>query len=356
MLTEKERLIAVLSGKKADRTPLICSGGMMSMANIEVMEMTKCYWPEAHRSPKKMARLVKAMHDITGIENMGVPFCMTVEAEAFGSQVNYGCARVHPRVVKEVMQTIRDTKKLKKLDPQRDGRMPVVLDAIGYLQDLNEGVPVIGNLVGPASLAGLVLEPLTLLRLMRKDKDGVHQLLSFTTDNLIEFAKAQVRYGADVITISEPTATGEILGPQSFSEFVIPYINRITAVLGKLGVKTIVHICGDLRTILYRVKNPSAIGPQVLQLEADCISIDAMVNIRSMKKLKKDLRLMGNVSIFLLEKDTPDRISRIARAIIRNGIDILAPACGLSPMTPTENIRAMSNVACTSYTESDLVL
>ncbi len=338
MLTEKERLITILSGGKVDRVPLTCSGGMMSMATIEVMEMTQCYWPEAHRNPQKMARLVKAMHDVSGFENLGVPFCMTVEAEAFGSEVNYGSARVHPKVVKEVIQAIRDANKLKKLNPQKDGRMPVILDAIGNLRDLNQDVPIIGNLVGPTSLAGLVLEPLVLLRLMRKDKTAVHQFLSFITDNLIEFGKEQVRHGADIITISEPTGTGEILGPNLFSEFVTPYLNQITGVLRKLGVKTIVHICGNLRTIL----------AQILQLEADCISVDAMVNIKSVKKLKKDLRLMGNVSTFLLEKGSPDKISQTARAIIGHGVDILAPACGVSPMTPVENIKAMSNFSCAS--------
>jgi len=335
MRTEKERLIAILSGKEVDRAPLICAGGMMSMATIEVMEMTQCYWPEAHKYPQKMARLVKAMRDIAGFENLGVPFCMTVEAEAFGSEVNYGGALIHPKVVKEVIQTIRDVKKLKELNPQRDGRMPVILDAIGYLRDLNGDAPIIGNLVGPTSLAGLVLEPLVLLRLMRKDKAAVHQLLSFITDNLIEFGKAQVKYGADIITISEPTGTGEILGPNLFSEFVIPYVNRITGVLSKLGVKTIVHICGNLRTIL----------AQLSQLETDCISVDAMVNIRSVKEFKRDLRLMGNVSTFLLEKGSSDKLSQTARTIIGHGVDILAPACGLSPMTPIENIRALSNVA-----------
>jgi [methyl-Co(III) methanol-specific corrinoid protein]:coenzyme M methyltransferase len=187
---------------------------------------------------------------------------------------------------------------------------------------------------------------------MRKDKATVHQLLSFITDNLIEFGKAQVSYGADVITISEPTATGEILGPNHFSEFVIPHVNRITGVLSKLGVKTIVHICGNLRTIVAAVHEACGLNhrlaersEQVLQLETDCISVDAMVNIRTVKKFKKDLRLMGNVSTFLLEKGSPDKISQTARAIIGHGVDILAPACGLSPMTPIENIRALSNVA-----------
>lgn len=336
MYTERERLLSILSGEKADRIPLICSGGMMSMANIEVMEKTQCYLPEAHRDPKKMANLVMAMHEEAGFENLGVPFCMTVEAEAFGSKVDYGSSQIHPRVVKEAIQTIKDAGNLKKLNPQRQNRMPVILKAISYLRELNKETPIIGNLVGPVSLAGLVLDPLLLFRLMRKDKASVHQLLSFITDNLIEFGKAQVERGVDIIAISEPTGTGEILGPEPFSEFVIPYVNKITGALRNLGVKTIIHICGNIRAIL----------PQIIQLETDCISVDAMVSIKNAKKRKKDLILMGNVSTFLLEKGTPNMIAKTAKAVIKQGVDILAPACGLSPLTPTENIRALLNAAC----------
>ena len=336
MYTEKERILSILSGEKADRIPLICSGGMMSMANIEAIEKTQCYLPEAHSDPKKMANLVMAMNKEAGFENLGVPFCMTVEAEAFGSEVDYGSSQIHPRVVKEAIQTIKDAGSLKKLNPQRQNRMPVILDAISYLREMNKEIPIIGNLVGPASLAGMVLDPLLLFRLMRKDKASVHQLLSFITDNLIEFGKAQVERGVDIIAISEPTGTGEILGPEPFSEFVIPYVNRITGVLRSLGVKTIVHICGNIRAIL----------AQMLQLEADCISVDAMVSIRTVKKHKKDLVLMGNVSTFLLEKGTPNRVTKTAKAVIKQGVDILAPACGLSPLTPTKNIRALLNVVC----------
>ena len=48
MFTPKERLQTVLSGKKADRTPCICPGGMMNMITEELMQTVQIYLPQAH--------------------------------------------------------------------------------------------------------------------------------------------------------------------------------------------------------------------------------------------------------------------------------------------------------------------
>ena len=38
--------------------------------------------------------------------------------------------------------------------------------------------------------------------------------MNFVTEQLIAFGRAQVEAGADVITIADPSGTGEILGPR----------------------------------------------------------------------------------------------------------------------------------------------
>ena len=83
-MTEKERLLKVLRGESVDRPPVICPGGMMTMACRDVMIQTGCRWPAVHRDAQKMAKLSIAMRMETGLENLGIPFCMTAEAEAFG--------------------------------------------------------------------------------------------------------------------------------------------------------------------------------------------------------------------------------------------------------------------------------
>ena len=86
-MTPKVRLERLLSGEGADRPACICPGGMMNMITRDLQEERDIYLPEAHSNARMMADLAKAVCDMGCFENLGVPFCMTVEAEAMGAGV-----------------------------------------------------------------------------------------------------------------------------------------------------------------------------------------------------------------------------------------------------------------------------
>jgi len=80
IISPKERLIKVLRKRKVDRPPVVCPGGMMNAAIVDVMHKTGHTLPEAHHDEELMAELSYDVHKYTGFENFGIPFCMTVEA------------------------------------------------------------------------------------------------------------------------------------------------------------------------------------------------------------------------------------------------------------------------------------
>ena len=86
----KERLLRTLAGRPVDRAPVICPGGMMNSAVVEIMEAGGRRWPEAHHDPDLMGGLAGDVQGMTGFENFGLPFCMTVEAQALGSVIDQG--------------------------------------------------------------------------------------------------------------------------------------------------------------------------------------------------------------------------------------------------------------------------
>lgn len=65
----------------------------------------------------------------------------------------------------------------------------------------------------------------------RKNPAEVHKLMDLVCENLITFGKAQLEAGVDILTISDPSGTGEILGPKMFREFDLPYLNAIVDAL-----------------------------------------------------------------------------------------------------------------------------
>lgn len=334
-MTEKERLLKALQGKVVDRRPVICPGGMMTMACREVMVKTGCHWPEVHRDAQKMATLSLAMHDETGMENLGIPFCMTVEAEALGGEVEDGDEVTEPGIVQYPLRSVAGWKGLKALNPYRDGRLPTILECTGILSKSATDTAVVGNLVGPLSLATSLIEATSLFKALRQTPEEVHGLLGFLTGNSIRYAEALIANGADLISIADPSATGEILGPANFETFALPYLNEMIRHIHQLGRPVIVHICGNIHAIAGSIKG----------LAAECISFDAHVDIRIMRNALPGKRLMGNVCTRLLLNGPSSAIRWASANILHGGIDILAPACGVSAKTPVKHIRAMAEAA-----------
>lgn len=331
-MNSRERLLSVLNGKKVDRVPCICPGGMMNMVITELMNECGIMWPEAHTDEEQMAKLSMAVYDYRMFENYGVPFCMTIEAESMGAKVDMGSTKYEPHVVEYVMNTVSEYNQLCSLDIN-SGRAKVTIDAISILKSKNNSVPIIGNLTGPISVASSLMDPVVYYKELRKKKEDANQFMEFVTNQIIEFGKAQVKAGADVIAISDPSGTGEILGPVYFEEYAVKYINMLIAGIREANkdIPVIVHICGQMHSVYSQLK----------ELNADAFSFDAIVNIKEVREHMDGKVLMGNISSFALETANEDKINTMTKNAINSGIDIVSPACGLGTQSSMKNIQAM---------------
>jgi len=331
-MDERTRLLDVLQKRTVDRHPVLCPGGMMNMVVTELMDAAESWWPKAHSYPEEMARLTLAANRLAGIENVGVPFCMTVEAEAMGALIDMGSRSTEPRVASYAISHLDDVDRLPAIDVTK-GRAKVCVEAVRILRQKLPGTPVIANLTGPVSLATSLIDPLLFYRAMITSKTGVHRLMKTVTRNLSEFGSALIEAGADLVCIADPSATGELLGRKSFSEFTIPYINELTVYFReKYKVPCIVHICGRIRPL----------GTVLSALEAEVLSVDSITSIKVLKEYAPDKIAMGNVSTYLLAEGDPERVLRSGKLCLKRGADILAPACGISPLTSIANIKALS--------------
>ena len=121
-----------------------------------------------------------------------------------------------------------------------------MIEAAYRLKRRNPDVPVIASLSGPVSTAASVVAPLSFLKELRTKPADAHRVLDYVTRLLVEYAQEVARSGADVIAIGDPTATGEILGPNMFREFAMRYLNQLCDAVHAVGKPVIVHICGDM--------------------------------------------------------------------------------------------------------------
>jgi len=333
-LTPKERIFRTFNKKTIDRPAIICPGGMMNAAIVDVMNKTGNLLPEGHHDSIIMAQLAVDVHENTGFENFGIPFCMTVEAEVLGSEINYGTLACEPKIQRELYTCAADVVFKELGAMEKNKRVNSIIKATYTLSKKYPDVPVIGSLTGPISTSSSLIDPISFLKELRKNPSNAHSVIDYVSNHIIELAKLMIENGANVISIADPTATGEILGPKMFNEYAVRYLNKIINAIHAMNTPVIVHICGKM----------SAVQKYVPDIKSEAISTDSSISLKMLKAEYPGLITMGNVSTYLLEFGDEEKISTQTAKLVNEGINIISPACGLSTSTPLKNIEAMTKI------------
>jgi len=312
----------------------LCPGGMMTCSSSEILGIVG-YGPRVHTDAGLMAHVAVALANETGFDNVGLPLCMTIEAEAMGAPVDLGSVCVEPSIAGYVASTPSEITHLDPPDPARTGRMPVVLEAITLARGSADGRLIIGAVVGPVSLATSLMDATAFYRELAVATEVASAALDACTSVAERFAVAQVAAGADAILIAEPSGTGDILGPVWFERFVEPRLRRIAESVLASDAEVIVHICGDVSTIMDSVR----------RIPMTAFSFDSRVSVEFVRRAWPEATLMGNVSTHLLQQSSERLVRSTVTGLLDRGIDIVAPACGIATATPAVNVHAMTDAA-----------
>lgn len=321
------RLLAVFSGEKIDKTPVTSIAGCGGTVTVDMQKAIDIYWPEAHKNSKKMAKLSITSHKLTGIENTRVPFDFVVEPEALGCEIRWwNEIDLVPSVNKHPYENPQDLKMPEKLLER--GRIPIVLDAIAEIRKtVGDFLPISSLAVGPFSLAGELAGAERFLKWTLKEPEYAEEFIEFATQITIEYARAQFQAGSNIVEIADAMASTDMISPKMFREFVKPALTKITKSLEGILV---LHVCGHTDPII----------TDIIQTGFDGISIDT--DVTHLKPLAKDVKILGNVSSKkTLAFGSTDEVKAECKTALDAGVDLLEPCCGFSPITPTENIKAM---------------
>lgn len=335
-LDRRTRLLRVLARQPVDRAPVICTGGSMTATPEQVVEQSGYSLPAAHSDAEAMAGLALAAARITGFESVGVPLCTTVEAEAFGAEINLGDARTEARIVREPHASASGISLPPLATLLGRGRVPVMVEAVRRLTAMAGDLPIFANLIGPLSIATTVVDPTTFMRELRTKPAETAAIATSVTDFLVAWSRQLLEAGADVIAIHEDTVTPALVGPRTFEQAVCPHLARLVTAIHDAGGRVVLHMCGALGRSVEAVRG----------LDLDGFIPDAALSPAELHDALGGMPIIGNISTFLLHQGQPDGIARLAqRLVTQGGIDALSPTCGMSSITPLANIRAMTGAA-----------
>jgi MtaA/CmuA family methyltransferase len=264
------------------------------------------------------------------------------EAADFGAAVQFFPDQ--PPAIDENNALLADPTALVRLrlpDPLGGGRMHDRIKAVARLKErAGRDKYVEGWVEGPCA-EGADLRGINMLMLdFTDDPAFVRDLFALAVENAIQFARAQIEAGADLIGVGDAAAS--LVGPAIYEEFVWPQEKRLVDGLHALGARVRLHICGNTRAIL------AGMG----RLGCDIVDLDSMVPLGEARAMMGPRPLLlGNLDpVRVLRNGTPDMIRAAVADCHRQGGSryIIGAGCEVPRDTPPDNARALLEYAKTA--------
>ena len=330
-MTPKQRAAAIANGEEVDRMP--CNP---NVAN-GVARVYGCKISEFNTSAKTLAEAQIAGYRRFGYDSVRVFTDLFPWAEAMGAEVTMpedDTVDLKSPAIKDPA----DYKKIHPLNPYKDGRLPVHLDAMKYLIDgVGDEVGISAAIVGPFTNACFLLCVENVLRFCYKNPEAVHHLCQVSLESLISYADAAIDIGLGP-TISEPMSSCTVISPKIFREFSAPYLKQLVDHFKSRGRGVVMHICGQTADIWEDIADMGVAG----------FSIDNVASIEECKqKIGSKTKILGNVNPgTTMYMGSPAEVRLATLKCIKEGYDspkgfMPMSGCSLPVETPFENIDMM---------------
>ena len=195
--------------------------------------LTEYSLDECVKDGYKQAQVALAVQALLETPVLQTGMDLSVEAEAFGSRVQFSEQEI-PTVIGRLVSSIEDVEAL-QVPQVGTMRTAEYLRAASLLVEAGaqSGLPVLGGVCGPFSLAGRLFGVSEALEASLLQPDLLHQLLEKTTLFLIEYTRAFKAAGCAGVILAEPAAG--LLSPRGMKIFSSGYIRRINEAVQEEG-------------------------------------------------------------------------------------------------------------------------
>ena len=344
-MTDKERIKALLKREKPDRVPI----WGMAMGFTVVHSQTPL--ADVYTKPDVSLASQQKVSDEFGWMLFPMVGYAAGGGWEFGGDIKMpsGDFAQAPMITRFPVETEEDAWNLKVPETEKAGIVPIQIEfnkLQAKLEADNKPWKVVTMIdPGPFTLAGNVCTVEKLTKWMFKKPDIVHHLEKMAVDFTV--ARAQLwkdLFGTDDVLLwtGEATAANQIISPKQFEEFVLPHLKSLHNKLLDLGFKSIFcHICGEQNANL-------PFWAEVPMGDPGFVSVGHEVDLETAAKYFPNDIIVGNIEPAIVQTGTPEEVYQAAKVVIEKGKKIpggyvFSPGCELPPMSPPENVMAMTN-------------
>jgi uroporphyrinogen decarboxylase len=336
-VNSKEIILKTINLEKTPRLPVaLLSGGVWTL-NRQGLTLE-----QALEDPDRVVKIMietnqEVQSDIvwagSGYHNLAI--------RALGGRIKFR-SKGAPDVLGPLVQEAGELEKI-SLDYLEDDpgiiKLCWITDRLNW--EIGSDIMVGASQWGPMTLAGHIFGVEKLMRGIYKDPDTVHRVLEFTTELCCRYLKLFIDAGAQIVSIADPTSSGDLISRQQFTDFALPYLKKAVVKLNHAGAAVSIHICGNITNRLDLIPTT---GAQI-------ISVDYKVDLsRVRENVGFWMAFAGNMNpVAIMQNSTPAEVMTacyncIAKAGSWNSY-ILMPGCDIPPGVPLENIQAMVRAA-----------
>jgi uroporphyrinogen decarboxylase len=261
------------------------------------------------------------------------------EPSAFGCRVRWPEGQGMPSA-QPVITGPEDMDRLRPMDPEKDGLLPLALDHLHYMVDHADPrylqkygyLDGVGISFGPGELAAVLMGHENFFLSLFEQGPRLHRMLSVVTDSVIAWLRAQERVTGTLRRLALPDHLAGQLSREQFEEFDLPYLRRVIQAFPRA-------------LVLYHNEYPVPYPEALADLGAHVFHFGGELGpVR--RALGGRMTLMGNLEpVELLRKAPPEEIRRRSLELLQEAAGprgfLLSAGGGLAPDTPAAALEAM---------------
>jgi MtaA/CmuA family methyltransferase len=223
-----------------------------------------------------------------------------------------------------------------------DGRIATVMSATRRLRATFPDIALYGLITGPFTLALHLLGTEVFMQ-MFTNKDYLHKLMKYCNRVCKSMTTYYKEAGCDIIAVVDPMTSQ--VSPDQFKEFISEYETELFDFIKLSGAFSSFFVCGHAK--------------HNIQVMCDCqpdnISIDENIPLDYVRDICTTMGISfgGNLQLTAtLLMGTPEECEWDALKCMDLGGNkgfILAPGCDLAYATPTENLKAVTELVFDTY-------
>lgn len=288
-------------------------------------------------NPQKQTDAIMSLHKRFHTPMMLTAMDLSAEAELFGCQIRMSDDEI-PTVIGRVVASEQQIDQL-KIPVAGSGRTAVHLQTAQKLAALATGVPVLGGVIGPFSLASRLFGVSEALELSMTNPVLLKKLLQKVTEFLINYVLAFRNLGTDGVLMAEPSAG--LLSPRGLSEFSSVYVRKIVQATQTEKFTLVLHNCGAKNIHL----------PNILGTGAEIYHFGRQMDMEmALRYVDSEVILAGNLDpVRVFHTGNAAEVAaatlNLLKTTSRYRNFILSSGCDIPPGSPIENLDAFFSVA-----------